>query len=167
VCLDLCHAAVEFEDPETCFAELEVAGIVVAKIQVTAGLRLPRVTAKSAEALRRLEDGVYLHQVVERSANGLARFEDLDAALASDGWRRRDSEWRVHFHVPVFLEALEGFGSTQSFVREALSLQKARNRSPHLEVETYTWSVLPEHERRVPVEEAIARELDWVVGELS
>jgi sugar phosphate isomerase/epimerase len=106
VCLDLCHAAVEFEDPETCFAELEVAGIAVAKIQVTAGLRLPRVTAKSAEALRRLEDGVYLHQVVERSANGLARFEDLDAALASDGWRRRDSEWRVHFHVPVFLEAL-------------------------------------------------------------
>jgi len=52
-------------------------------------------------------------------------------------------------------------------VREALALQKARNRSPHLEVETYTWSVLPEHERRVPVEEAIARELDWVVGELS
>jgi sugar phosphate isomerase/epimerase len=167
VCLDLCHAAVEFEDPEACFAELEVAGIAVAKIQVTAGLRLPRVTAKSAEALRRLEDGVYLHQVVERSANGLARFEDLDAALASDGWRRRDSEWRVHFHVPVFLEALEGFGSTQSYVREVLALQKARNRSPHLEVETYTWSVLPERERRVPVEEAIARELDWVVGELS
>lgn len=167
VCLDLCHAAVEFEEPSKCFADLEVAGIAVAKIQVTAGLRVPRVTADSAEALRRLEDGVYLHQVVERSADGLARFEDLDTALASEAWHSRDSEWRVHFHVPVFLEALDGFASTQAFVREALALHRLRNRSPHLEVETYTWSVLPEHERRAPVEAAIARELGWVVGELS
>ena len=129
--------------------------------------RIPRVTADSAAALRRLEDGVYLHQVVERSADGLARFEDLDAALASEAWRIRDSEWRVHFHVPVFLETLDGFASTQAFVREALALHRLRNRSPHLEVETYTWSVLPEHERRAPVEAAIARELGWVVGELS
>jgi sugar phosphate isomerase/epimerase len=167
VCLDLCHAAVEFEDPAQCFDELEAAGIAVAKIQVTAGLRMPRVTAESAEALRRLEDGVYLHQVVERSAVGLERFVDIDAALAAEGWRRHDSEWRVHFHVPVYAESLDGFASTQAFVREALALHKARNRSPHLEVETYTWSVLPERERRLPVEQAIARELEWVVGELS
>lgn len=167
VCLDLCHAAVEFEEPAQCLRELEAAGIAVAKIQVTAGLRIPRVTDESAEALRRLEDAVYLHQVVERSADGLRRFEDLDAALASGGWRSRESEWRVHFHVPVFLEALDGFASTQAFVREALALHRQRNRSPHLEVETYTWSVLPERERRAPVEEAIARELEWVVGELS
>jgi sugar phosphate isomerase/epimerase len=167
VCLDLCHAAVEFEDPAQCYAELEAASIAVAKIQVTAGLRIPRVTTESAAALSRLDDGVYLHQVVERSAEGIARFEDLDAALASGGWRRRDSEWRVHFHVPVYLEALEGFASTRALVREALALHRQRNRSPHLEVETYTWSVLPERERRVPVEQAIARELEWVVGELS
>jgi hypothetical protein len=167
VCLDLCHAAVEFEEPAQCFGELEAAGIAVAKIQVTAGLRIPRVTVESAEALRRLEDAVYLHQVVERSVDGLRRFEDLDAALASSAWRDRDSEWRVHFHVPVFLEALDGFASTQAFVREALALHRQRARSPQLEVETYTWSVLPERERRAPVEEAIARELEWVVGELS
>jgi hypothetical protein len=73
----------------------------------------------------------------------------------------------VHFHVPVFLEALDGFASTQPFVREALALHRQRSRSPHLEVETYTWSVLPEHHRSMPVEQAIARELDWVIGELS
>lgn len=167
VCLDLCHAAVEFEEPALCLRELESAGIAVAKIQVTAGLRIPRVTVESAEALRRLEDAVYLHQVVECSVDGLRRFEDLDAALASSAWRDRDSEWRVHFHVPVFLETLDGFASTQAFVREALALHRQRARSPQLEVETYTWSVLPERERRVPVEEAIARELEWVVGELS
>ena len=167
VCLDLCHAAVEFEDPAQCLLDLEDAGIAVAKIQVTAGLRLPRVTVESAAALRRLEDTVYLHQVVERSAGGLRRFEDLDDALASAGWRSGDCEWRVHFHVPVFLEALDGFASTQPFVREALALHRQRSRSPHLEVETYTWSVLPERHRSTPVEQAIARELDWVIGELS
>jgi len=167
VCLDLCHAAVEFEEPAQCLRELEAADIAVAKIQVTAGLRIPRLTVESAEALRRLEDAVYLHQVVERSVDGLRRFEDLDAALASSAWRERDAEWRVHFHVPVFVETLDGFASTQAFVREALALHRQRSRSPHLEVETYTWSVLPECERRAPVEEAIARELEWVVGELS
>lgn len=167
VCLDLCHAAVEFEEPAQCLRELEAAGIAVAKIQVTAGLRIPRVTVEATEALRRLEDAVYLHQVVERSVDGLRRFEDLDAALASSAWRDRDCEWRVHFHVPVFLETLDGFASTQAFVREALALHRQHNRSPHLEVETYTWSVLPERERRAPVEEAIARELEWVVEELS
>ena len=55
----------------------------------------------------------------------------------------------------------------EATLREALALQGARNRSPHLEVETYTWSVLPERERRLPVEQAIARELEWVAGELS
>jgi hypothetical protein len=48
-----------------------------------------------------------------------------------------------------------------------IALHRQRARSPQLEVETYTWSVLPERERRAPVEEAIARELEWVVGELS
>jgi hypothetical protein len=167
VCLDLCHAAVEFEDPAQCFAELEQAGIAVAKIQVTAGLRIARVTAAATEALRRFDDGVYLHQVVERGPHGLHRFVDLGEALAAGGWRSGDCEWRVHFHVPVFIGELDGFSSTQPFVREALALHRQRSRSPHLEVETYTWSVLPEEHRRVPVEAAIARELEWVIGELS
>lgn len=167
VCLDLCHAAVEFEEPACCFELLEAAGIAVAKIQVTAGLRVPRMTVTTADALRGLEDDVYLHQVVERAADGLCRYADLGEALADGRWQRGDCEWRVHFHVPVFLEELDGFASTQSFVREALRLHRDRARSSHLEVETYTWSVLPERHRSVPVTEAIARELDWVRGVLS
>jgi len=167
VCLDLCHAAVEFEDPAQCLDALEDAGIAVAKIQVTAGLRIPRMCAATAEALRRLEDAVYLHQVVERGPDGLHRYADLGAALAADRWRGGDREWRIHFHVPVFLEELDGFASTQPFVREALALHRQRNRSPQLELETYTWSVLPEQHRSVPVEQAIARELEWLKGELA
>ena len=167
VCLDLCHAAVEFEDPADCMQSLASAGIQVAKIQVTAGLRIPRVTADAVKALRSFDEDVYLHQVVERGSSGLRRYVDIDAACTSDDWRAGGCEWRVHFHVPVFLEALDGFSSTQAFVREALALHKQQARSPHLEVETYTWSVLPARVREVPIEDAIARELLWVQGELA
>ncbi len=161
-CLDLCHAAVEFEDPADCLDALAGAGIPIAKIQVTAGLRIARVTADSLAGLQCFDDGVYLHQVVERAADNLYRYVDIDAACASQRWRGGDCEWRVHFHVPVYVENLDGFSSTQPFVRAALALHRQRTRTPHLEVETYTWSVLPPHARDVPIDEAIARELLWV-----
>ncbi len=167
VCLDLCHAAVEFEDPAQCLQALAGAGIQVAKIQVTAGLRIPSVTASVAETLRGLADAVYLHQVVERSAGELTRYVDIEDALSSNAWRAGGSEWRVHFHVPVFLDSFEQFSSTQSFVREVLALHKRQPATRHLEVETYTWSVLPARHRTAPVEDAIARELQWVQGELA
>jgi sugar phosphate isomerase/epimerase len=167
ICLDLCHAAVEFEDPVRCLWSLEDAGIAIVKIQVTAGLRMAKVTEAGVEALRAFDDAVYLHQVVERRADRLSRYSDLAPAIDSGDWRDGHSEWRVHFHVPVFLDALEGFSSTQGFVREVLAQQKQRTRSPHLEVETYTWSVLPPRHRDVPVAEAISRELLWVRSLLS
>jgi len=167
VCLDLCHAAVEFEQPARCFAALEEAGVEIAKIQVTAGLRVDPVSADDVAALRGFEDAVYLHQVVERRDGELRRYADLGLAVESGDWRDGRSEWRVHFHVPVFVDALETFSSTQAFVCEALRLHRERPRCAQLEVETYTWSVLPPQHRALPIDEAIARELDWVRGALE
>jgi sugar phosphate isomerase/epimerase len=162
VCLDLCHAAVEFEDPRDCVRQLRGAGIAIAKVQVTAGLRLPRVDAAAVGSLREFADEVYLHQVVERGEAGLERYADIDAAIGAGRWLDGDREWRVHFHVPVFVEALEQFGSTQEFVRESLGLHAEQVLSRHLEVETYTWTVLPSQYRSLPIDEAISRELLWV-----
>jgi hypothetical protein len=162
VCVDLCHAGVEFEDPAECIDALRRAGIAVAKLQVTAGLQVRRVDAAARAALARFADPVYLHQVVVRDRNGLRRHADLDAAFADSALDSPDAEWRVHFHVPLFLEHLGAFGSTQGFVREVLAGHRERPVSQHLEVETYTWDVLPEPYRDRPVAEAIAAELDWV-----
>jgi hypothetical protein len=167
VCLDLCHAAVEFEQPADCLDALESAGIGIAKIQVTAGLRIPSVTAHAVAALQRFDEAVYLHQVVECVSGSVHRYVDIGAACKAERWRAGGCEWRVHFHVPVFMEHLEGFASTQAFVRDTLALHRARARTLHLEVETYTWAVLPERAREVPMEEAIARELQWVQAELA
>ncbi len=167
VCLDLCHAAVEFEDATGCTEQLQAAGIRVLKMQISAGLRLPSLDAPALQALRRFEDPVYLHQVVQQGPAGLRRFADLPEALATLPADVADTEWRVHFHVPIFLDRLAPFSSTQSFIREVLALHRARPVSAHLEVETYTWDVLPEPFRSGSVDEAVARELAWVRAELN
>jgi hypothetical protein len=120
------------------------------------------------DALRPFAEGVYLHQVVERQGDRLVRYLDLPAALeavAHDGAGAR--EWRIHFHVPLFREELGPFASTQDYLRGVLGLLRREAYTPHLEVETYTWDVLPEAYRREDIAVAVARELRWVLGELA
>lgn len=167
VCLDLCHAAVEFEDAAQGIRLLAEAGIRVTKMQISAGLRLPTLDAEAITALRRFVDPVYLHQVVQRGPAGPRRFTDLPEALAALPAATAGLEWRVHFHVPIFLDQLAPFASTQTFIREALAIQRQAPVSAHLEVETYTWDVLPEALRCGSVDEAVARELAWVKTELG
>ncbi len=168
VCLDLCHAAVEFEEPHDCLALLRAAGIHIAKVQISAGLRIPVVSPESAQRLRPFAEGVYLHQVVERDGNRrLRRYVDLPEALDQLSRSDEPREWRVHFHVPIFHDDLGPFSSTQPFIREMLALHRVEPIAPHLEVETYTWDVLPEHYRGEPVENAIVRELNWVRTQLD
>jgi len=72
-------------------------------------------------------------------------------------------EWRVHCHVPVFLEAAGTLHTTQPTLREALACVRNGFVSPHLEVETYTWSVLPPQLRQASLVEDIAHEMQWVL----
>ncbi len=167
VCLDVCHAAMEFETARDSVGALRCAGIEIAKLQLSSALAVPRMSDTSAALLRRFDDGVYLHQVVERGPAGLMRFLDLPDALAA--WEAAparptgDAEWRVHCHVPVFHDtALDGLGTTQSTLLDMLELQRAEGVSPHLEVETYTWDVLPPELASGSLDAAIARELGWV-----
>jgi hypothetical protein len=170
VCFDACHMAVEFEDAGAGLARLRGAGIRVGKVQVSAGLRVSLDPGNPAllDALRPFAEGVYLHQVVERRDGRLTRYLDLPDALeavARDGGGPR--EWRIHFHVPLFREELGRFASTQDYLRGVLALLRQEAHTPHLEVETYTWDVLPEEYRREDIASAVARELRWVLGELG
>lgn len=166
VCYDVCHAAVEFEDPKASIAQLRASGICIAKLQLSSALKVAALDRESARHLAAFAEPVYLHQVVQRSNGALRRFVDLPQALAEAG-DAAGAEWRVHFHVPVFLEKMTHFGTTQAFLAEILALHRAEPISPHLEVETYTWDVLPESYRNVDLSAAIARELNWVKGQLQ
>lgn len=138
VCLDICHAAVEFENAAVCITALKQAGISIGKLQISSGLRLENVTQHSASKLKPFNDSVYLHQVVEQRNGQLNRFTDLPHALNSLDDSSDQREWRIHFHVPIFLDKLEEFSSTQFFIRDVLDIHKQSPISEHLEVETYT-----------------------------
>jgi len=169
VCYDVCHAAVEYEDPRGGLEALRAAGIRVPKLQLSAALRIAAVDAGKAGRLRSFDEPVYLHQVVERRGGGLTRYLDLPQAFAAldNGAGGDPREWRVHFHVPIFLDEIEHFSTTQDFLREILAIHREDPVSAHLEVETYTWDVLPEQDRQDDVATAIARELAWVRNRLT
>jgi hypothetical protein len=166
VCYDVCHAAVEFENAKGSLERLAAAGNRIPKLQLSAALRIPRIDAATAGHLRPFDEPVYLHQVVERRGR-LIRHLDLPQALASVDGAAKDAEWRVHFHVPIFLPELEHFSTTQDFLCKILKLHRAAPISAHLEAETYSFDVLPERYRRVDVASAIARELASVRERLS
>ena len=171
ICLDACHAAVEYETPQDTLALLRRSGVPVFKIQISAGLRLPAPTPRAVAALPAFAEDVYLHQTVVRRGATLVRHLDLPDALQAAALGDIGDEWRIHFHVPVFTHQLSGnltrFEGTSEFLTELLALLANDPLSPHLEVETYTWDVLPAELRTSSVDEAIARELEWTLQALG
>lgn len=155
VCYDCCHQALQFEDPAASLALLAGHGLPIGQVQVSSALHLD---GPDLSVLRRFAEPVYLHQTVGRRADGsLVRFDDLPRALAAAP--TGIAAWRVHFHVPVFLERLPECLSTQGFLREALPLFSPET---PLEVETYTFDVLPPELRMARVTDSIVREIAWV-----
>jgi hypothetical protein len=106
--------------------------------------------------------------VVQRGRNGeLTRHVDLPQAFEALRRGEAGGEWRVHCHVPIFLEDFGALASTQDFLRDVLAICRREAVSSHLEAETYTWDVLPEADRGGSKAAAIARELNWVKERLA
>ncbi|HEY0641481.1 MAG TPA: metabolite traffic protein EboE [Pseudonocardiaceae bacterium] len=150
VCLDTCHLAVSFADPWSTVESVLAAGLSVTKVQASAALHVAEPhTEQAREALAAFAEPRYLHQV----RAGARPADDLPEALAE---LPDDRPWRVHFHVPLhWSPAPAGPGGTPPLTATtdvlAASLRALyggrRALSPHVEVETYTWGVLPPHAR--------------------
>jgi hypothetical protein len=164
VCYDLCHFAVEQEDPTATLAAFASAGVPIGRAQISSAIKTPiPPTTAERETLRAhlapLADPTYLHQIIGQGE----RFPDLPEGLAhlQDA---TSQEWRVHYHVPLFLESYGPLHSTQTEVREAVA-QLSPEVVRHLEIETYTWSVLPP-ELKLDIVDSIEREYRWVLAQL-
>ena len=164
---DICHQAVEYEDIGTSLGRLAAAGIPVFKLQEAAAVRVPEVTQAKVDALRRFADTVYLTQTVERRNGELTHYLNLEDAF--DAWDRDPGprEWRTHFHVPVFLDDLGDFRTTRFAIEDALAFHKQNKLSPHLEIETYTWDVLPDHLKTGDIVDYVTLEIEWVREQLG
>jgi hypothetical protein len=161
VCHDICHAAVMFEDQDEVLMRYRQSGITVGKVQVSSAIEADFDQAQNPVALRaalaRFAEPRYLHQVTIRQSGGtLQYYEDLPAAL--DDNAAPTGCWRVHFHVPVFMEHIGPLATTQAEIPKCLRHESIQG--VQLEVETYTWDVVPT--AHAPVVDGIARELAWV-----
>jgi hypothetical protein len=166
ICYDVCHGSVEYEDTVAALDRLLAAGIAIPKIQLSAAMRIPAMTKGLIDAVMRYNDGVYLHQSIVRSGDNLSRHVDLPDAVTAFGEGQADGEWRIHCHVPVFLADLGEISSTRSDLVATLAALRQRTRSSHLEVETYTWDVLPDNVRTGSKSADIAREIAFCRQEL-
>ncbi len=155
VCYDCCHQALQYENPAESLRQLAAHDIRIGHVQVSSALRL---THPDIGRLSRFCESCYLHQTVGRTKAGeLLRFADLDQAIAAAP--DNAEEWRVHFHVPVFLGATTECATTRFFLDRILPLFP--DGTP-MEVETYTWAVLPAELRCEMVTDSISREIEWV-----
>ncbi len=176
VCHDTCHAAVMFEDQAAVFDRYQAAGIRVGKVQVSSALRVAfdRLThpqrAESLAQLRAFQEDRYLHQTVARltdESGAVAEcfYDDLSDALATCGDGGVPSgEWRVHFHVPLYLDRIGMLSTTADQIPSCLHRACQAGGVQHIEAETYAWGVLPEAIRGQPLADGIARELTWLAG---
>ncbi len=163
MCYDTCHQAVQFESPEEALGALKNAGIPVHKMQLSSGLEFAADVPDVAR--RAFTEPRFLHQTRERGAKEVVDYDDLPEALDKAD---RKKTWRTHFHVPLQAETLldAAVKTTREDMLRAYRFALANDLCRHFEVETYTWTVMPEQER--PADDAalavaMARELAFIV----
>jgi sugar phosphate isomerase/epimerase len=198
LCLDTCHLAVAFEQPAAALDRLARAGLPVVKLQASCALQVDQPgTAAARAALARFDEPRFLHQTREAPATtatdqdgpdpegtdpdrGDAEAadaeraapegtDDLGAALAGGLPGRRT--WRVHFHVPLHAAAEPPLGATRDVLTGTLAglFGGQTAGTSHVEVETYTWQVLPAGQRPdgpPGLVAGIAGELRWLRDQL-
>ncbi len=172
VCYDCCHQAIHFEDSASSIRQLVDAEITIGKVQVSSALHLDDPSnAAHREALLRFAEPRFLHQVVAQDGDTLLRCLDLEAlANPTDEFVNADA-WRCHFHVPIWWTGDGVLGTTKGDWEAAVRALQSLGVSPHLEIETYTWHVLPESDRgdmeSGDLTASVAAEFDALLAALS
>ena len=165
VCYDTCHQEFVLGNPGDGLRKFRNANIVISKIQLSAALGAP--TPESKELLAdNFSEEVYLHQTREFNSETMVKYPDLPNALATGN---RSNPWVIHFHIPVYLTELFGGLNTAKSELEAVLeiIQEHPEICSNLEIETYTYAVLPEVIKAESLEASIAREYQWVIDRIQ
>jgi hypothetical protein len=168
---DTCHLAIEFEDAQKALDRITGAGIRLSKLHFSSALKL-KPTAENVAKLHAFDEPVYFHQVIASygADEPLRRFKDLPDALQFAQANPNDlgEEWRVHFHIPIHAQPGDGFDSTRDHLIGAMDWLAANpKKCQHLEMETYTWEVLPQEMRSGDVVDQLVKEYEWTLGEMG
>ena len=165
---DTCHLAIEYENAKESLLLLKNNNIKISKIHLSSALKL-KPNQQTVDSLKEYQDDVYLHQVIARLQNGdLIRFKDLPDAIENFlKGNCNDDEWRVHFHIPLHASPDSLFDDTRDHIKDTLSvLSSDPEMCKHLEMETYTWEVLPNSMQSNSVVDQLSLEYDWTLNSL-
>lgn len=165
VCYDVCHFSLAYEEPEHTLAKFDKAGIKVGKIQVSSALKIlfeEEGNEAIWQSLSRFNEPTYLHQVTEKVGGEVVTYRDLPEVLEK---RPQAKELRSHFHVPIFLERYDHLFSTQDQILKVLEYLRKDQFSDQLEIETYTWDVLPK-DLKTELSNCIVREIQWLKSKI-
>lgn len=167
---DTCHFALEFEEFESSIKQFNQAGIRISKIHLSNALRFNPSSEQAHRTIASFNEPTYLHQVIlQQPGETLVRFKDLPDFFAAGPSANypTNSEARVHFHIPLYATPSTPLNSTQSHTSEALDYCRTHpSCCNHLEIETYTWGVLPAS-LQVPIDQQISNEYAWVLQSLA
>nr|YP_010478527.1 hypothetical protein N4K87_pgp085 [Chlorobotrys sp.]UVI60832.1 hypothetical protein [Chlorobotrys sp.] len=163
ICYDICHQAVQFENHVKNFVNLSQLGIKIGKIQISSALQL-KIKQKDkiilTNEINKFKDNIYLHQVVVKTVDGsLKKYRDLPEAINN---MTTNTLWRVHFHLPIFAQNYNKLLSTREDIQDVINFIKKSPITSCLEIETYTWEVLPE-DLKLDLLSSIIREYEWVI----
>jgi hypothetical protein len=172
---DACHLAVEFEEPGEAVRRFQEHRVKISKIHLSSALKVIPTPAVR-RALRQFADDTYFHQVIARAPDGsLTRYRDLDVALDTPGpgsnagddaeaIQSRLPEWRVHFHIPLHSRPTEWYDNTSDHLLGLLEILRVQpDLCHHLEMETYTWEVMPREMKNRSVVDQLAAEYEWTL----
>ena len=167
---DCCHLAVEFEDAHEGLNSLKNHGIRLSKLHLSSALSA-KPTHQNLEKLKDFIEPVYLHQVaMGKNGKCIGRIKDLDLAIEAQtqGKLPQSDEWRIHFHVPLHASPGEDLGDTRLHVIDTLFwLNQNPDTCKHLEMETYTWEVLPKELQAGSVIEQVGKEYRWTLNQME
>ena len=167
VCFDTCHVALQGEDLTESLRAYQFEGIRISKIQLSAALRVAS-NPEGWAALQPFVEPVYLHQVKGRSPSGaLFSWYDLPVALEELPTLPDVQEVRVHFHVPLFFTGSGPLQSTVDTLTPEFFREIRRGACPHLEIETYTFDVLPPEVYPGDVTKSVSREFAWTLEHMA
>ncbi len=169
VCHDICHSVVMFEDQADVLQTYYAAGIAVGKVQVSSAVCVDfavlgeRDRIQAIDQLAGFAEDRYLHQTMTREPGKKSVFhQDLPALLGGIvDPRRLTSEWRIHFHVPIYLETFGHLSGSRGDIVACLAACQKYSDVHHFEVETYAWGVLPKELQHANLADGIAEEMKW------
>ena len=167
---DTCHLAVEYEEATEALGALVQEGIRISKLHLSSAMKV-HPTPEVLAGLEAYAEDIYFHQVIARTEDGiLRRYRDLPDALrlASEGGTATDREWRIHFHVPLHCAPTERFDTTADQLQKAIQfLGSTPAVCSHVEMETYTWEVLPDEMKQRDVVDQLVGEYKWTLARLA